>query len=52
VPLCMGSGDVFVALTPETAGRRLTSTPPSWLEKLREPDPGCCPSGPAYVSRA
>jgi hypothetical protein len=27
-------------------GRRLTSTPPSWLEKLRKPDPGRCCENP------
>jgi hypothetical protein len=31
---------------PETTGRRLTSTVPSWLEKLIEPDPGCCCENP------
>src|SRR6202789_2111566 len=45
-PLCIGSGDVFVPFTPETAGRRLTSTSPSWLEKVSEPDPGCCCENP------
>ncbi len=32
---CLRSGDVVVSFAPKTTGKRLTSTPPTWLEKLR-----------------